>query len=160
MAMRLTDLIYAKTGIPIDGYSLVSDPDGQLLIASLMAFVAKSDGGISPDENLRMVEMLRKRFHLKPGETLNLITRAADELAADSDLDELLSAVNEELALRHKEELMLMVLNVIAADDRKDAEEMKLLAALIDGLKIPDNIMERVYARYFKDQKEQQRKVT
>jgi hypothetical protein len=37
---------------------------------------------------------------------------------------------------------------------------MKLLAALIDGLKIPDNIMERVYTRYFKDKKDQQRNAT
>ena len=55
---------------------------------------------------------------------------------------------------------MLLVLHVISADNEKDAGEMKLLAALIDGLKIPDNIMEKVYAQYFKEQKEQQRNAT
>jgi hypothetical protein len=52
------------------------------------------------------------------------------------------------------------VLHVISADNEKDAGEMKLLAALIDGLKIPDNVMDKVYTRYFKDQKEQQRNAT
>ncbi len=160
MAMKLTDLIYAKTGFTIDLPSLASDLDAQTLVASLITLVAKSDGGISLDETARMVEMLRQRFPLDRGEALSLVTRAADELSADSHLDEILTEVNDKLALPHKEELMLMVLHVISADNEKDAGEMKLLAALIDGLKIPDNIMERVYTRYFKDKKEQQRKFT
>jgi len=160
MAMKLTDLIYAKTGFTIDLSSLASDLDAQTLVASLITLVAKSDGGISLDETARMVEMLRQRFPLDRGEALSLVTRAADELSADSHLDEILAEVNDKLALPHKEELMLMVLHVISADNEKDAGEMKLLAALIDGLKIPDNIMERVYAQYFKEQKEQQRNAT
>lgn len=158
--MKLTDLIYAKTGFTIDLPSLASDLDAQTLVASLITLVAKSDGGISLDETVRMVEMLRQRFPLEPGEALSLVTRAADELSADSHLDEILAEVNASLALPHKEDLMLMVLHVISADNEKDAGEMKLLAALIDGLKIPNNIMERVYTRYFKDKKEQQRKFT
>jgi uncharacterized tellurite resistance protein B-like protein len=160
MAMKLTDLIYAKTGFTIDLPSLASDLDAQTLVASLITLVAKSDGGISLDETARMVEMLRQRFPLDRGEALSLVTRAADELSEDSHLDEILAEVNDKLALPHKEELMLMVLHVISADNEKDAGEMKLLAALIDGLKIPDNIMERVYARYFKEQKEQQQNAT
>ncbi len=154
--MKLTDLIYAKTGITIDLQSLVSDIDAQLLIASLITLVAKSDGGISPDESVRMVEMLRQRFQLNPGEALNLVIRAADELASDAHLDEILDAVNDKLALPHKEDLMLMVLNVIAADNQKDAEEMKLLESLIDGLKIPENVMKSVYKRYFEDKKDRE----
>jgi len=160
MAMKLTDLIYAKTGFTIDLPSLASDLDAQTLVASLITLVAKSDGGISLDETARMVEMLRQRFPLDRGEALSLVTRAADELSADSHLDEILAEVNDKLALPHKEELMLMVLHVISADNEKDAGEMKLLAALIDGLKIPDNVMDRVYTRYFKDQKEKQRNAT
>ncbi len=160
IAMKLTDLIYAKTGFTIDLPSLASDLDAQTLVASLITLVAKSDGGISLDETARMVEMLRQRFPLDRGEALSLVTRASDELSADSHLDEILAEVNDKLALPHKEELMLMVLHVISADNEKDAGEMKLLAALIDGLKIPDNVMDKVYTRYFKDQKEQQRNAT
>lgn len=152
--MKLTDLIYAKTGIALDMPSLATDLEAQTLVAGLITLVAKSDGGISPDESVRMVELLRQRFPLEAGEALNLITRAAHELSADTHLDEILREANDTLTLPQKEELMLMVLNVIAADNEKDAAEMTLLEALIDGLKIPDKVMQDVYARYFEERRE------
>jgi uncharacterized tellurite resistance protein B-like protein len=98
-----------------------------------------------------MVQLLRSRFQLREGEALNMITRASDELATHTSLDEILVSVNDNLALAQKEDLMLMVLSVISADNQKDAAEMKLLAALIEGLKIPDKIMNKVYEQYFED---------
>ena len=151
--MKLTDFIYSKTGITFDLPNLTADLDAQEMIASLIALVAKSDGGISPDETVRMVELLRQRFPLDRGEALNLITRAAHELHADSHLDEILKEINNKLPLPHKEELMLMVLHVISADNEKDAGEMQLLATLVDKLKIPDNAMQDVYARYFEEKR-------
>jgi len=147
--MSLVDLIYSKTGISVGPESIAGDIEAQTLIASLLALVAKSDGGISPDESLRMVRLLRSRFQLMPGEALNMITRASDELATHTDLDEILVSVNDSLTLAQKEDLMLMVLSVISADNQKDAGEMKLLSALIEGLKIPDKVMNNVYDRYF-----------
>ena len=152
-AKKLSDLIYAKTGIAIDMPSLATDLDAQTLVAGLITLVAKSDGGISPDESVRMVELLRQRFSLEAGEALNLITRAAHELSADTHLDEILREANDTLALPEKEDLMLMVLHVIAADNEKDAAEMSLLEALTNGLKIPDKIVQDVYARYFEERK-------
>jgi uncharacterized tellurite resistance protein B-like protein len=153
MSSKLKDLIYAKTGIAIDPDSIVSDPSGQILIASLMALVAKSDGGVSPDEMTRMVELLRERFRLQPGEALNLITRATDEVAETATLNELLNSVNDDLALQDKEALMLMLLHVISADNQKDIAEMNFLAEVVEGLKIPGKIMVKVYARYFEERK-------
>ena len=149
--MSLVDLIYAKTGISIGLDRATSNLEAQTLIASLLTLVAKSDGGISPDESLRMVQLLRSRFQLRAGEALDMITRASDELATHQSLDEILVSVNENLALAQKEDLMLMVLRVISADNQKDAGEMTLLAALVEGLKIPDNIMNKVYEQYFED---------
>lgn len=151
--MGFTDIIYAKTGIAFDLPSLASNIDARPMVATLMAIVAKCDGGISPDETARMVELLRSRFQLQPNEALSLITRAVDELARDTHLDELMADIDHELPLAHKEDVMLMVLHVIAADNVKDAREMKLLSALIDGLGIPEEIMEVAYARYFAETK-------
>ena len=80
-----------------------------------------------------------------------MIARASDEFAVQSNLDEILISVNDTLTLAQKEDLMLMVLSVISADNQKDAGEMNLLAALIEGLKMPDKTMNIVYERYFKD---------
>ena len=56
--------------------------------------VAKSDGGISPDEMTRMVELLREQFRLQPEEALNMITRAADE-ASDQSFPKILKKLTE-----------------------------------------------------------------
>jgi len=148
--MSFVDLIYSATGLRIGSDSLGNDADSQLLIATLLALVAKSDGGISPDESLRVVELLRGRFQLQPGEALNLLTRSSDEMAGHTtELDEMFAELNEKMALAQKEDLMLMVLSVISADNQKAAGEMKLLSTLLEGLDIPDKIMENVYERYF-----------
>ena len=150
--MSLVDLIYASTGVRIRPDESVGNRSAQTLIASLLVVAAKSDGGISPDETVRMVELLRNRFHLKSGDALEMITRVSSEFVDQAELDEIMDVANDELSLAQKEDLMLMVLSVIAADSQKDAAEMNLLAALIEGLKIPDKIMTKVYARYFVDQ--------
>ena len=155
ISVKLTELIYEKTGFTFDLPNLAVDLDAPDMIASLITLVAKSDGGISPDETVRMVELLRQRFPLEAGEALNLITRAAHDLHADSHLDEILREVNKQLALPHKEELMLMVLQVIDADNDTAAATLPLLEALIDGLNIPNKVMQDVYSRYFEEKKGQ-----
>ncbi len=147
--MSLADLVYSTTGIRIGSINSAAGHDAQIMIAALLVLVAKSDGGISPDESLRMVELLRNRFGIMPGEALDLINRASDELAHHAELDGLLEAATKELTLAQMEDLMFMVLNVISADNRKDAAEIRLLAALIEGLDIPDKTMNIVYERYF-----------
>jgi uncharacterized tellurite resistance protein B-like protein len=147
--MSLLDLIIEKTGVRIASDRVANDYEAQILIASLLALVARSDGSISPDENLRIVNLLRKRFGLTSGEALDLVARAADELPSHDQLDEVVNSVNEVLTRTQKEDLMFMVLCVIAADDQKDAGEMKLLAKLVDGLRLPDQFMQKIYERDF-----------
>lgn len=153
--MKITDFIYAKTGVSLDLSSLADDPEEQALVASLLALVARSDGEISPDETVRIVALLQDRFHLGPEEAVSLVNRAANEFGASADLQGVIANVNEELSLPHKEELLAIVLHVISADERKDAAEMQLLTTLVRGLEVPDNIMEKVYAQYFQDRKSQ-----
>lgn len=152
--MSLLDLIYSKTGIRVGPRGLSGDAESQNLVASLLAMVAKSDGGISLDESERMVGLLRNRFRVSPIEALEMITRASQELAANSRLDEVVDAINQKLTLAQKEDLMLMILHVISADSRKDAGEMRLLDAVVEGLRMPDQLMEKVYQQYFKEQRE------
>lgn len=147
--MPLLDLIIEKTGVRIASENVASDQEAQTLIASLLTLVARSDGGISPDENARMVELLRNRFGLSPDDASDLIARAMGELASHDNLDEVVDSVNETLTRSQKEELIFMVLCVIAVDNQKDAGEMQLLATLVDGFKLPDQQLQKVYARYF-----------
>lgn len=147
--MALLDIIRDKVGIFDSRSRLGDDHQGQALLASIMVVVAKSDGGISPEENLRMVQLLRQKFGLRPGEALQLVTRLADSFADEVEIERLIATVNQELSLADKEELMLMVVSVIAADREKDNAELKLLMTLVRDLQVPDKVMDRVYSRYF-----------
>ncbi len=49
-----------------------------------------------------------------------------------------------------------MAPNVISADNQKDAGETKLLAALIEESKIPDNVMDKAYERCFENKNQEQ----
>lgn len=147
--MSLLDLIIEKTGIRIASDSVASDYEAQTLIASLLALVARSDGGISRDENLRIVNLLCNRFGLGSDEASDLVAHAADKLPSHDQLDEVVDSVNEVLTRTQKEDLVFMVLSVIAADNSKDAGEMKLLAKLVDRLQLPDQFLQKIYERDF-----------
>jgi uncharacterized tellurite resistance protein B-like protein len=147
--MSLLDLIIEKIGVRTASESIAGDSEAQLLIASLLALVARIDDGISPDENVRIVNLLSNRFGLRPGEALGLVARAADEPPSHDQLDEVVDSVNETLSLTQKEDLMFMVLCVIAADGQKDVREMKLLTKLVDSFRLPDAVMQKMYAENF-----------
>lgn len=147
--MSLLDFIIEKTGVGIASEQVASDYEAQKLIASLLALVARSDGGISPDENSRIVNLLSKRFGFGLGEASDLVAHAAKELPGQGQLDDVVTAANEMLTRTQKEDLIFMVMCVIAADDQKDPEEMKLLAKLIDVFRMPDQFMQKIYERDF-----------
>ena len=129
-----------------------ADQESQLLMAALLVLVAQCDGGITADESVRMVELLRQRFGIQANEALSLINRGGDRLEDLEGSGEIMRAARENLGSGQKEELMLMILNVIAADSRKDAAEMQLLGGLIENLGLSDKSMEKIYARYFDTQ--------
>jgi uncharacterized tellurite resistance protein B-like protein len=147
--MSLLDLIIEKTGVRTASDSVAGNSEAQTLIASLLALVAASDGGISPDENMRMVNLLSKRFGLSPGEASDLVARTVENHPSHDQLDEVVESVNEVLSRSQKEDLMFMVLCVIAADNQKDAGEMELLDKLVDTFRLPDATMQKMYEGNF-----------
>lgn len=147
--MGLRDIIMRLAGLSESRRQLLDDIASPDLVAAVLVVCAKSDGGISPEENLRMVRLLRERYGLQPGEALELVTRLADTGSNVIDMDAIVDSVNQEFSNAEKEELILMVLKVIAADQQKDAGEMKLLETLVESLRISDKALERAYGRYF-----------
>lgn len=151
--MALKDIILKLTGLSGSRQYLVDNIASPDLVAAMLVIFAKSDGGISPEENLRMVQLLREKYGLQPGEALELVTRVAAAGTPADDAEKLFTSVNEEFSDADKEELLLMALSVIAADREKDAREMELLATLVDKLQVSDTTMEPVYTRYFATRK-------
>jgi uncharacterized tellurite resistance protein B-like protein len=149
LAGKLKDLVYAITGIDLDFDQLTTDINAQIAIASLLAVAANSDGSIDSAETEKMVGVLRKRFELTSTVALDLVTRAIDELSTGDASRRLFDELNERLTLKQKDDLLLMVMEVIAADGEKEAREMALLDQTVTALKISDRQLSNIYNRYF-----------
>ena len=146
---KMVDLVYAKTGMNLARDDGSTDRDFQCAVAALLALVAKSDGSVATDEVERIVIILRKKFQLAAGDALELITSAFHHLPEHDGAGELFSDLNEILSLNQKEDLAVEMLEVISADGRKEAGEIKMLAQAVFSLGIPNKIMNRAYDRYF-----------
>jgi len=149
LAGKLKDLVYAATGVDLDFDKVSTDINAQLAIASLLAVAANSDGSIDSAETLKMVGVLRRRFELTSAVALDLVARAIDDLSVGDASRQLFDELNERLSLKQKEDLLLMVLEVIAADGKKEAREMALLDRTVTALNISDRQLSTIYDRYF-----------
>ncbi|MDH4046881.1 MAG: TerB family tellurite resistance protein [Gammaproteobacteria bacterium] len=129
--------------------SVTLPPRSQKDIAALLAVVASSDGSIATQETERLVTALRRGFGLKAGAALELIVRAIDEVPNDRDNSALLRQLDVTLDKAQKEDLVVMLLDVIAADGVKDAQEIGVFVEATSGLNISDRSLDRAYERYF-----------
>ncbi len=125
--------------------------DSKYLVAALLVFVAKGDGNISGPESGEMVELLSAYFDIRRSRSLELLTNAMEDIAENPDFENFLKDLSGLLNIAEKEEVALMMLKVVAADGRKDAEEMDKLRAAADIIQIPPETLHRAYDRYFEE---------
>ena len=151
MTAGIGELIRAKTGLALDLQDITGNSDAQYVVASLLVQVAKSDGRISTEESVEMLGLLEKHFQIGGAQALELLTQAVEDLAGQPDLSELLEALNASMSLPDKEEIVVMLLKVIAVDGQKQAEEIEILSAVGDALNIPSETMHRAFERYFSE---------
>ena len=126
-------------------------PDTKYLVAALLVFVAKSDGHISGDETSEMIGLINDHFGTGSGESLALLTNAMEDMAEKKDFASELAALARGVSVAEKEEIALMMLKVVAANGRKDAEEMDKLRHAADIIEIPADALHRAYDRYFEE---------
>lgn len=96
-----------------------------------------------------MVQLLSSRFGLSSVDALALVHDLPERVQTEADVKRLISALKQDLSPRGRQELMAMVLEIIAVDHEKEAGEMTLLSRLIDALEISDDSMSEVYRCYF-----------
>ena len=126
-------------------------PDGKYLVAALLVFVAKGDGNISEQETSEMMDLINDHFRIGSGESLALLTGALEDMAEKSDFEQTLNGLSRALSVAEKEDIALMMLKVVAANGRKDAEEMEKLRVAADIIEIPADALHRAYDRYFEE---------
>jgi uncharacterized tellurite resistance protein B-like protein len=125
--------------------------DAKYLVSGLLVFVAKGDGNISGQETAEMIELVNDHFGLPSAESLALLTNAMEDIGENPDFENLLRELSQLLSTEEKEEVALMMLKVVAADGRKDAEEMEKLRVAADLIEIPPDVLHRAYDRYFEE---------
>ena len=125
--------------------------DSQFLVAALLVLVAKGDGVISDFETEKMLQLVGNHFHLKSSESLELLTRAMTDLSENPDLNSLLKDLSAVLTSADKEDVAVMLLKVVAADGRQDAEEMDMLSVAAEIIEISPESMHNAFDRYFDD---------
>jgi uncharacterized tellurite resistance protein B-like protein len=147
--MGLRAILREKIGSSRARDPLLASREGVEMVASIMVVAALSDGGVSAEENLRMVQLLRSRFGLSSVDALALVRDIPERVQTEADVERLIAALKKDLSMRGRQELMMMVLEIIAVDREKEAGEMTLLSRLVDALEVSEESMSEVYRRYF-----------
>ncbi len=126
--------------------------DSQFLVAALLVFVAKGDGNISDSESQKMLQLIEEHFHLHSAESLELLSRAITDLAENPDLSSLLRELSNVLTPEEKEDIAVMLLKVIAADGRRDVDEMEMMNIAAEIIGISSESRHSAFERYFAEQ--------
>lgn len=134
-----------------DNYDSTEPYDTQFLVAALLVFVAKGDGTISDRETAKMLSLVGERFGLSSAGCLALLTRATTEWGENAQLTDRLREVGPQLQDSEKVDIAVMLLNVVAADGRKDASEMEFLQAAGEIMGISPDGMHQAFDRYFSE---------
>ena len=123
--------------------------DSQFLVAVLLVYVAKADGEIKQTESNRMLQLISEHFSLRSSESLDLLHRAMTDIASNPDLDSLLSSLAPVLSEQDREDVALMMVKVLAADGKADADEMERMRDAGALVGINARTMHNAYDRYF-----------
>jgi uncharacterized tellurite resistance protein B-like protein len=124
-------------------------PETQYDVACLLAIAARSDGSIATQETERLVSVLQRGFALKESTALQLMVRALEDVPDTRDISTFLKNLELTLDRKQTENLIVMLLEVVAADGVKDAREISVLDQAITALKVSDASMDRAYRSYF-----------
>ncbi len=135
----------------IETQSRIEVYDSKYLLAGLLVFVARGDKTITANETQQMLSLIESEFQIPGAESLALLQRAIDDLAENTDMNNLLSELSAVLSPDEKEDIAVMLLKVAAADGRKDAEEMEKLQIAAEIMSIPPEVMHNAYDRYFEE---------
>lgn len=148
---RISDFFFATFGNTIE-FDAAPD-NAQALMAAVALLAAQSDGSISANESAQLERLIADKYANSDEESVQRAADLAERIPDFSNWEALLKTADKVLSSAQKEDLMVMVLHIIAADGRKAPGELALLDELVDGLGMPEKAMDSVYARYFADRR-------
>ena len=121
--------------------------DAEFLVAVLLFSIASSDGEISPIEIEKMLYLVAGHFEIGTSESIEILKGAVESLAAKPDLGNILNDLASNLTPAQKEDIAVMMYEVIAADDREEEKELDALAAAAEKIGISKETLESARQR-------------
>ncbi len=125
--------------------------DAEFLVAALLVSIANSDGEIAAIESDKMMQLVREHFELRSDESLEILTSAVENLAANPDLGDILKELASILTAADKEDVAVMMFKVVGADGRQGEEEMEALTAAAKMIGLSPASVQKARDRYFAD---------
>lgn len=125
--------------------------DAKYLVSALLVFVAKGDGKISSEETAEMLRLVSDHFDLQSSQSLELLTRAMADIAENPDFENLLKELAVLLNEIEKEDVCLMMLKIVAADGRREVDELEKFQRAATVIGISADTLHRAYDRYFEE---------
>ena len=145
-----------KTNTRFEGTKLVveigtetEEFEVEFLVAVLLFSIASSDGEISPIEIEKMLQLVADHFELRSSESIEILTSAVESLAANPDLTVILKDLASNLTSSQKEDVAVMMFEVVAADSKEEANEMDALAAAAEKIGISPDLLNTARQRFF-----------
>lgn len=97
---------------------------------------ATADNNFSPEERMKVIQILQQRFHMSDAEVRELIDESARARENATDLWYFTNLINENLANEEKYDLMELVWEVIYSDGMLDKFENYIAHKLFNMLRI------------------------
>ncbi len=123
--------------------------DPRYLVAALLEYVALGDGQVCELESAKMVDLVAAHFGLPEAQAEKRLVQALNLYARSLDLATVAEVLREILDSRERHELLLMLLEVIAADGRQGADELEALDVVATLLEISDEERHAAFDAYF-----------
>lgn len=149
MKTKLGQELRARTGQPIDADGVMTERDFRFLITLLLVDLAKSNGRITQTETEKMMEITQSQFQMSSAEALELLTSAVATLTDHPNLEDVLRALKDVLNAAAKEEILLLMLELIAADGQRETREMEIFKHAADVLEIAPESVHKAFERFF-----------
>ena len=148
-------------GLVIEGDKLVvtATPrnmffDPRFLIAALLDHVARGDGVICDAETRSMIDLVAEHFDLDKSRAEEKFTHALGLYSSTMDLAEVGAILSEILSPGERQEVLVMLLHVIAADGRQGSDELEALDQVVAVLAITQEEKHAAFSQYFEQKRQ------
>lgn len=123
--------------------------DPRFLVVALLEHVARGDGEVSEEEAATMLELVARHFSLDVTAANSRLAHALNLYAGDMDLAAVGAVLIDVLEPADREDMMVMMLKVVAADGRQGADELRAIDEVAAHLQLTDEERHAAFQRYF-----------